>query len=256
MASKPPYNPHSMNPDELASKKYCHQCKEIQETYWELTHCDKNPEGIDVFVGNHGNDDTCEDDYCHPESTQIEKEHITTSYIKEHAVYERCVQCHQYFDSAGPQAKQIHPEQCNNCDGTGIFETCTECGGPGCVYCNLEDGDNIIPGKDCVMCQGTGKIITSQKQEMLKVQKNSLCVIGDDWDNIHRNTKVYLPEDSWFPTFHGKTVFLKSGNYFIAGFWASIVGLSDTQRQAMKGDAKYHISSVNLREFWRGKKHV
>lgn len=98
-----PYDPHSMNNEQLVSKKYCHECQEIHETYWELNHCEKNPERIDVFTEEHGNDDTCEDGYCNPGSTQVGKEDINKSYINNHAVYERCVECHQYFDSAGPQ---------------------------------------------------------------------------------------------------------------------------------------------------------
>ena len=94
-----PYNPEQMNNEELTSKKYCHECIKVQETYWELNYCEKNPQGIDVFTGNHGNDNTCEDGYCNPESATIESKDITVQYIKEHAVYERCVTCHQYFDS-------------------------------------------------------------------------------------------------------------------------------------------------------------
>ena len=110
-----PYNSYSMTDEELTFKKYCYECKEIQETYWELNHCEKNPEGIDVLTKGidiltaeqHGNDGTCEDGYCNPESTEVEKQGITVSYIKDHAVYERCVQCHQYFDSAGPQEDDL-----------------------------------------------------------------------------------------------------------------------------------------------------
>ena len=148
-----PYSQDSMSQDELTSKKYCHECHEIQDTYWELNHCEKNPEGIDLFE-NHGNDETCEDGYCSPESTVVESEYITVQYIKEHAVFEKCESCHQYFDSAGPQVEMQYLEQCNNCNGTGIFETCAECSGPGCVYCTTEDGDqNMLSGKNCVMVQ-------------------------------------------------------------------------------------------------------
>lgn len=162
-----PYAPHTMSKEELISKKYCHECKEIQETYWELNFCEKNPEGTDVLVEDHGNDNTCKDEYCNPESIPVEKESVSESYIKEHAVYERCVKCHQYFDSAGPQAGQSNFEQCNNCNGTGIFDTCAECGGPGCVYCTIEEEDydsisNILPTKDCSMCRGTGKFDSTQ----------------------------------------------------------------------------------------------
>ena len=53
--------------------------------------------------------------------------------------------------------------QCNNCNGTGIFDTCAECGGTGCVYCTFEEGSqNILPGKNCSMCNGTGKFDSTQ----------------------------------------------------------------------------------------------
>ena len=101
-----PYNPEQMSDEQLTGKKYCHECHKIQETYWELNHCEKNPQGIDVFTGNHGNDDTCEDGYCNPGSDVVENENITIQYVKSHAVYERCVQCHQYFDSMITESQQ------------------------------------------------------------------------------------------------------------------------------------------------------
>lgn len=164
-----PYNAYALTAEQITSKKYCHECQEIQGIYWELNHCEKNPQGIDLFAdhgngnnNNNGDDNTCEDRYCNPKSTVIEEQYITPQYIARHAVYERCVQCHQYLDSAGPQqTQQTHLVQCPNCNGTGIFDTCKECGGngPGCIYCIVEDGDqSIVPGKDCMMCGGYGKI--------------------------------------------------------------------------------------------------
>jgi len=102
MLKSKPYNQDRLTGDELTSKKYCHECEEIQDTYWELNFCDKNPQGIDVPTIQHGNDDTCEDGYCNPESFTVESKHITKQYVKEHAIFERCTQCHQYFDSATP----------------------------------------------------------------------------------------------------------------------------------------------------------
>ena len=101
------YDVSSLCKAELTSKKYCHECNEVQKTYWELNHCKKNPKGIDLFsCDEHGNDGTCEDAHCSPESTPVESKDINPKYLKEHSVYERCVQCHQYFDSAGPQGPQ------------------------------------------------------------------------------------------------------------------------------------------------------
>lgn len=97
------YNADTMSDAEFACKKYCHECKLVCETYWEINYCSKNPQGIDIPKTEHGNDNTCEDGYCNPESMMVELENLTTPYIKEHAVYERCVKCHQYFDSATVQ---------------------------------------------------------------------------------------------------------------------------------------------------------
>jgi len=80
------YNPEQMSDVQLTGKKYCHECMEIQVSYWELNHCKKNPKGIDVFAEEHGNNNTCEDGYCNPESITVEQKDITKQYIKEHAV--------------------------------------------------------------------------------------------------------------------------------------------------------------------------
>lgn len=129
-----PYNQDGMTTEQLLHKKYCHECEEIQQTYWELNYCEKNPEGIDNFLGDHRNDG-CEDEYCNPKSDPVESDIITTSYIKEHAVFERCVKCHQYFDSEGPQRNP-----CNNCHRLGW---------------SVKDTDKKIP---CNQCNGTGEV--------------------------------------------------------------------------------------------------
>ena len=99
--------------------------------------------------------------------------------------------------------------------------------------------------------------IMGDDQMRLKILKESLQTIGDDWNKVHTNTKVHLPKDTEYQTFHGKTILLKSGNYFIAGFWANVVKLADTHKQTMEGCGKYHIKSINLREFQRREnKHV
>ena len=90
-------------------------------------------------------------------------------------------------------------------------------------------------------------------EDKQKIQNEKLCTIGDDWDKVHTNTKIHLPKDTEYPTFHGKTILLKSGNYSVVGFWANIVKLADTHKEAMEGDGKYHIKSINLREFQRRK---
>ncbi len=147
-----PYNAYVMTSEELTFKKYCHECKEVQETYWELNYCEKNPEGIDIFT-EHGNDETCEDEYCNPESTAVENKDITIPYIKSHAVHERCVQCHQYFDSAGPREDR-QPEKDSKSYPHGISDTCTECGGPGCECCDAKTKEDTSDEKDNTMCSG------------------------------------------------------------------------------------------------------
>ena len=80
----------------ICKKSYC--CK--AELYYELWHCDKNPEGrTDIeFTKNydHGNsiDDctTCEDDYCSPQITVI-WEKPTDEFIKTHEIHTRCSKC-------------------------------------------------------------------------------------------------------------------------------------------------------------------
>ena len=101
-----PYDHFGMKGEELTSKKYCHECKEVQKTYWQLNNCEKNPEGLEDFKGYHGGncDNTCEDEYCNPESLEVDDEDITAEYVKEHRVFELCTVCHGYFDDAGPQA--------------------------------------------------------------------------------------------------------------------------------------------------------
>ena len=101
-----PYNPHSMTREMILTSKYCHECNEVQKSYWELNYCDKNPQGIDPMDWLHGNDDECSDEYCNPDSATVDVSEIDPEYVKGHAVHERCAVCHQYFDSSTPIYKE------------------------------------------------------------------------------------------------------------------------------------------------------
>ena len=49
-------------------------------------------------------------------------------------------------------------EPCPNCLGDGMFKRCARCDGDraGCVHCEVSGDDDMIEGKDCAMCLGTG----------------------------------------------------------------------------------------------------
>ena len=76
----------------------------------------------------------------------------------------------------------------------------------------------------------------------------SLIEIGKNWDITHIYTKVFLVNDTEFESFKGKII-IKSGYYFISGFWADVVGLSLTHKNALETKTEYHIKSVNLKNF-------
>ena len=46
------------------------------------------------------------------------------------------------------------------------------------------------------------------------------------WDKVCRGTKIYLEKDMILKSFNNETREVKSGFYFITGFWLDIVGLS------------------------------
>jgi len=97
----------------------------------------------------------------------------------------------------------------------------------------------------------TGKWeITETKYQGKKenVKPMSLKEIGKNWDITHIYTKVFLANDTEFESFKGKII-IKSGFYFISGFWANVVGLSTTHKNALETKTEYHIKSVNLKIF-------
>ncbi len=103
MMQRKQYSQDAMSKEELTSRKHCHRCQEMQDTYWELSYCNRNPHGLYAENPNHGNDNTCEDGYCSPESGTVERQDIDEEYVKKHTVSERCMECHQHFESAGPR---------------------------------------------------------------------------------------------------------------------------------------------------------
>jgi len=78
-------------------KKYCGNCDKNQIVYWEIWYCDKNPDGLSSGMGNHGNDidgtTTCEDNYCRPQTDQVDNDKINEEYVKTHEVHPRCRVC-------------------------------------------------------------------------------------------------------------------------------------------------------------------
>ena len=74
--------------------------------------------------------------------------------------------------------------------------------------------------------------------------------IKNNWNQIHRLSKVTLKEDLVYTGFEGKTI-LKKGVYFISGFWANAMGLSDSLKSARKINNKWVLPSVCLKEFYK-----
>ena len=97
-----PYNQDTMTDSELTTNKYCHQCKGVRKTYWELAHCEKNPEGKNTPDAPHGNNETCDDRYCKPERRQVSGKQLTAEYVKTHQISEKCTACYQYLESSSP----------------------------------------------------------------------------------------------------------------------------------------------------------
>ena len=99
------YNQDTMTDSELTANKYCHQCNKMRKTFWELAHCEKNPEGKNTLEIHHGNNEACDDVYCNPERRQVSGKQLTAEYVKTHQVSEKCTECGQYLESSSPQIK-------------------------------------------------------------------------------------------------------------------------------------------------------
>lgn len=97
-----PYNADKMNTEELLSNKYCHNCDRVSETYWDLASCNKNPDGLVSGLANHGNDSTCDDEYCSPNNSSANDHDINPEYIQKHCVEEKCMGCNSYMESSNP----------------------------------------------------------------------------------------------------------------------------------------------------------
>lgn len=73
--------------------------------------------------------------------------------------------------------------------------------------------------------------------------------INDNWDNIPRLTKITLTQDLQTMTFNNKQITLKPRTYYISGFWANVMGLSDTFNDAQILKNKWVIPSEHLKHF-------
>ena len=86
----------------MNSKKFCPNCDKVQDTYWEVYKCDKNPEGVSETMEEHGNVVNgvvkCSDEYCNPIDEVVDKP-VTHEYINSHTVEEKCSSCHRYLES-------------------------------------------------------------------------------------------------------------------------------------------------------------
>ncbi len=97
------YDIDTMSDAELRSRKYCHNCEEVHDTYWELATCEKNPEGLSSEPQDHGNDTDgiikCSDAWCNPTLQTIPSEQITKEFVHTHNADEKCAQCHHMLES-------------------------------------------------------------------------------------------------------------------------------------------------------------
>ena len=85
----------------------CSNCG-IQQVYFEIWFCDKNPQGLNDLDVDHGNEIegtiTCEDDYCRPDTRRADEiDEMKTKEESEHFVWEhegsfRCSKCHSIID--------------------------------------------------------------------------------------------------------------------------------------------------------------
>ncbi len=74
-------------------------------------------------------------------------------------------------------------------------------------------------------------------------------LIGDNWDEIHRLTKIEVKEDYPFNGMDGAEV-LKAGNYYITGFWVDAMGLATTLEKARGIDNEFLVPSKALMYFY------
>ena len=105
MLKKAKYDASKMTDEQLNSKKFCPNCDKVQDTYWEVHKCDKNPEGVyetTEIMEEHGNVANgiveCSDEYCNPTDEVVDKP-VTREYVSSHTVEEKCGSCHSFLES-------------------------------------------------------------------------------------------------------------------------------------------------------------
>ena len=102
-----PYNPAQMTIRELLSKKYCHECGNVQETHWEHIYDGIHNAGIyNAGIYNTGIGSTR---IWNPkEHVCIPRNHISPEYFKKHKIREICDNCQHQIQSAALVEKQPH----------------------------------------------------------------------------------------------------------------------------------------------------
>ena len=70
------------------------------------------------------------------------------------------------------------------------------------------------------------------------------------WNEITSGSEITLRDDKKFPTLSSPDgLLIKSGKYFIIGFWANLCGLSQDKADIQAGCCDIHIPSIMLTEF-------
>ena len=70
----------------------CDICGIITKNQWEIWFCNKNPDGI-INPKNHGNNDTCDDDYCQPDTIELDINDFRIIQSDIYEVHPRCIRC-------------------------------------------------------------------------------------------------------------------------------------------------------------------
>ena len=99
------------NPDIKGKRIWilCPQCNIVQEAYFEVWCCDKNPNGLTFTNTTHGNEiegcETCEDDYCRPDAVVPclpSSRKKAEEFIDSHEGALRCHECDIICDQSPP----------------------------------------------------------------------------------------------------------------------------------------------------------
>ena len=94
-----------------------------------------------------------------------------------------------------------------------------------------------------------------------------LELIGESWDKVRYKTRIFLQEDTELTTFEDdkskfikdgksirvpyKKIIIKKGNYYIVGFWANMMGLTQNRENLTIGKTDLYIQGNELKLFYR-----